>query len=444
MTLLDTVALAVTNLWRRKMRTMLTVLGVIIGTACIVIMVALGLGGLEQFNEQIMENQDLTKIEIYSGYSANAPTLNEKTIEEIKNFTGVKSATGVISMPAYIKMGKYRASTQLYAVDPDAMGFEFAEGRVFPNTDAIEIVLGQGARQNFSDPHESKGSSYATSYSMSDGGEYVEPTGPDVDWLTQNLKLYPYYDDGSNVESTPDNPAPLEYRASFCGMLEPSNDQENYSMYISMEAAKRMIKENRKLFQNMNIKGDAFSQAYVNCEDIESVKSVLDQIKSMGYEAYSPTEWINDMQDEYKRQQTQLIAIGLISLLVSAIGIANTMLASILERRREIGVMKVIGLSIKKIDLMFLVEAALIGLIGGVIALGVCYGIALWLNSGAAQATGGQFLGMYFENGVRLTIPWWLALGAVAISAGVGVISGIYPAWQATKMSPLEAIRSGN
>jgi len=273
------------------------------------------------------------------------------------------------------------------------------------------------------------------------GDDYQEPTGPDVDWLDQQLKFYPSYSDGSDTESTPDTPKPIEYRAHFSGMLAPSNSASNYSMYISIPAAKKLIRENRKLMDQLGVKADVYSQAYVNAEDVESVEGILSKIKEMGFQAYSPTEWINQMQDEYGRQQSQLIAIALISLLVSAIGIANTMLASILERRQEIGVMKVIGLSIRKINLMFLVEAALIGLLGGLIALAVSYIVAGVANTGGGEAS---FLGMYFMDGVRISIPWWLSLGAVAIATSVGVVSGIYPAWRATKMSPLEAIRGSN
>lgn len=82
----------------------------------------------------------------------------------------------------------------------------------------------------------------------------------------------------------------------------------------------------------------------------------------------------------------------------------------------------------------------MIGLIGGLIGLGISFGLAAVINFGHIT---GSFLGMYFSEGVRLSIPWWLAFGGIAIATGVGIISGIYPAMQATKMSPLEAIRGG-
>lgn len=125
---------------------------------------------------------------------------------------------------------------------------------------------------------------------------------------------------------------------------------------------------------------------------MDYVEEVLKEVKKLGYETYSPTESIIQMQEEQARQQGQLFAIEFISLLVSAIGIANTMYANILERRSDIGVMKV--------------------------------------------------LGMYFSEGMTVSIPLWLSGGAMLIAVGVGSLSGIYPAYKATKMSALEAVRN--
>lgn len=448
MNLLDTVLFAISNLWRRKLRTFLTVLGVIIGTACIIIMVALGLGSLEQFNETVMQSEDLTRIQVYTGgYGDSAVKLNEAALDDIKAIPGVKSATGLLDIPSFMVMGRYECSWNVYGVDPEAMGFEFMEGEVFSNTSEVELVLGAGTRQYFADPHDSSGwgdmyySSYAIGYGEEE--EYVEPTGPDVDWLEQQITYYPSWSapGDENVEYTPDNPAPKQYRAKVSGILEQSNDSNSYSMFMSQKAARQLIRENRKLMENMGVKEDVYSQAYVNAVDVEAVEEILPLIKEKGFQVYSPTEWITQMQSEYARQQALLLAIAMISLLVSAIGIANTMLASILERRREIGVMKVIGLSVGKINLMFLVEAALIGLVGGLIAMVASYILAAVVNMGAVQS---EAISMFFMGGgIRVSIPWWLALGALGISTGVGVVSGLYPAWKATRMSPLEAIRSG-
>lgn len=449
MTLIDLVALAASNLWRRKMRTFLTVLGVIIGTSCIVLMVALGLGNLEQFKESVMQSNNLTQITISPRGSGDRDKLTDARLAQLRAISGVKNVTGVINIPSYMLLDRYKADTSVTAVDPAAMGFKFMEGKVFSDSPEIELVIGANARQNFTDPRKQNSSSGGDMYDMGMGGMMSgaegeqEMQGPDVKWAGSIIKYYP--GSASLLEDTdaakPDQPKPKEYRGSIAGVLEKADSEESYNIYMSLQAAQKLIRENRQLMANQGVKEGEYSQGYVNAVDVDSVESVLKEIKQMGLQAHSPTEWIKQMQQEQERQQSQLVAIGLISLLVSAIGIANTMLASILERSREIGVMKVIGLGINKINLMFLVESAMIGLIGGMIGLGISYIFSAFTNFGGGEM---NFLGMYFQNGMKLVIPWWLALGAAGISGGVGVLSGLYPARKATKMSPLEAIRSAS
>ena len=163
----------------------------------------------------------------------------------------------------------------------------------------------------------------------------------------------------------------------------------------------------------------------------------------MGHEAYS----LNDELESFKQQalviQAILGGIGAISLLVAAIGIANTMVMSIYERTKEIGVMKVIGASLKDIKRLFLFESALIGLTGGVFGVGLSYLISFLMNK-----FGSQFvqLGMMMGPGggeARISIiPVWLALAALGFSALIGVISGYFPARRAMNLSALDAIRS--
>lgn len=435
MTFIDLVRLAAGNLWRRRTRTLLTVLGVFIGTACITIMVAISLGSLEQFQQNIMENNDLTRIEVYA--NGNDAKLNVEAVDKFRALPGVKSAAGVLNMPGRLKMGKYEYDGQIVVADPQAMDFEFVEGGPMPNTSALELVVGWNAREYFRDPRDNGyGGGYYIEYGM-DAGDDAAPLGPDVDWLEMHLSFWPGWSYGDE-ESTPERPAAKEYRAKICGLLGPAYDQNSYSIFMSDEAAARIFSENRRRLESDGFKLGEYEYGYINAVDVDAVQPILDAVRDMGYQVYSDTEWINQMQEEQQRQQSQLVAIGLISLLVSAIGIANTMLASILERRREIGVMKVIGLSIRKINLMFLVEAAMIGLIGGVIGVALSYIMSILLSSGQENV---NFLGMYFDQGVQMSIPWWLAAGSIAIAAGVGILSGLYPAWKATRMSPLEAIR---
>ena len=116
--------------------------------------------------------------------------------------------------------------------------------------------------------------------------------------------------------------------------------------------------------------------------------------------------------------------------MVAAIGIMNTMMMSIFERTKEIGIIKVLGCRIKNIAALFLTESAYIGLLGGAMGLGISYGISGLLNRFLADA------------GMRSIIPAYLALGAVGFSVLVALLAGLYPAVRAMRLSPLAAIRN--
>ena len=159
----------------------------------------------------------------------------------------------------------------------------------------------------------------------------------------------------------------------------------------------------------------------------------------MGHEAYS----LNDQLEYTKKQaatiQAVLGGIGGVSLLVAAIGITNTMVMSIYERTKEIGIMKVIGASLKDIKKLFLFESALIGLFGGMLGIGFSYSLSYLVNKFSYQF--GEALGAYGASKISI-IPIWLVIVAMAFSALIGIISGYFPARRAMNLSALEAIRT--
>ena len=143
--------------------------------------------------------------------------------------------------------------------------------------------------------------------------------------------------------------------------------------------------------------------------------------------------------------QAVLGGIGAISLFVAALGITNTMVMSIYERTREIGVMKVLGCLLTDIRQLFLWEAGIIGFTGGVLGLLLSLGASALLNRFGGSL--GEFLGggRYSPDGQLMPIsiiPPWLALASVCFATLVGLISGFYPARRAMNLSALEAIRS--
>jgi ABC-type antimicrobial peptide transport system permease subunit len=148
-------------------------------------------------------------------------------------------------------------------------------------------------------------------------------------------------------------------------------------------------------------------------------------------------EWIEQSQKTYNMIQLVLGGIGAVSLVVAAIGIANTMMMSIYERTKEIGVIKVLGCDLRTIRNMFLLESGFIGFLGGMIGVLISYGIGFIMNNflGLSQA-------MMGIDGDISRIPVWLAASAVGFAVLVGMAAGFFPSLRAMHLSPLAAIRN--
>ncbi|HRU42224.1 MAG TPA: FtsX-like permease family protein, partial [Candidatus Diapherotrites archaeon] len=153
----------------------------------------------------------------------------------------------------------------------------------------------------------------------------------------------------------------------------------------------------------------------------------------------SLTDILESMQKTTASIRIVLGAIGAVSLLVASIGITNTMVMSIYERTREIGIMKVIGSSLGDIKRMFLFEAAMIGLLGGIIGLLLSYGVSYGLNTAGFALLG--FFGPAGGGSKPSIIPLWLSVSSMLFTTIIGLVSGFYPARRAMNLSALEAIR---
>lgn len=438
---IDLIRFAALNLWRRRARTLLTTFGVVIGTVCIILMFALGLASYKQFEEYYLNNKSLTEINVSAGMggSGSGTKLNDNALASFLAIEGVEAATPVLYLPVYIDAGEYETNYNIsvLAMDRDYIkdSLEFKEGTLFDDSGMPQLVIGYYTQQQFiKDGEEPDDQSM---FYMEDNGEEKEITMP-FDYKSQPLKMYL----GSNPEQSgmsSDSPVSKRYPAVITGILKKDDyGNTGYNAYMSLDAAKLVIQQNRKLAENYGISTGNYTEALVRAKDIKSISKIVETINKMGYQAYGMGQDIENIQKDQASRQAQLVMIGAIALFVSAIGIANTMLTSILERKREIGIMKVAGLAMKKIRRMFLIEAAVIGLSGGVIGCLISYIVSFAVNNGSGST---EVLGMYFQEGMVLSIPLWLTLAGIGIAVFVGVAAGFYPAWKATKLSPMEAIR---
>ena len=428
----DMISMAVRNLLKRKLRTFLTVLGVIIGTASIVVMISVGIGMNQGYKEQIEQMGSLNVITVnkpWGGGMMNEGVANKgevnldkKTIETISNIAGVEIVTPIINEYLRLIDGRYVSDVSVVGILPEAMeamGYKVASGRALQEGDSMDMVLGAYAKDEFFNPK----------LSWQYRWNSKEPIEIDI----ENDKFQITYD-YSYGEKHQDKSIKAK-RINIVGVLDQEAN-DSWSSVMPIEQVEKIKAEKDKKFNNQGnqkSKKGVYDTVKVRVADLKDVTRVQEEIKNMGFEAYSLMEYLNAMQETSKMLQMVLGAIGAVSLLVAAIGITNTMVMSIYERTKEIGVMKVIGATLPDIKRLFLTEAAFIGFFGGILGVIFSYGASMVVNIIAANMGQASKLSL---------IPPWLALLSIAFATFIGITSGYFPARRAMKLSALSAIRT--
>ncbi len=423
---IDLFLMGAKNLWRRKLRTFLTILGVIIGASSIIVMLSLGFGMKIGFEEQMAQWGSLTTIDVYKGWSEipgkEEIELNDKAVADFRALKNVLAVSPTLETYGTIINGKYIAQMPIKGIDPESMesfGFQIEEGRFFNKTDDLAVIFGGQVKYNFYDPK---------------ARVYREPKinlMKDRMILTMNPNYGYSYPGEKKVNYK-------EYKIKTAGVLAESNDWEmNYGVYMPITEVQKLVKEKEKAEgvkpQPGKPKEPGYNQVRIK------VQTVQQTIKDMGHQAYSLNDELESMKKQAGMIQAVLGGIGAVSLVVAAIGITNTMVMSIYERTKEIGVMKVIGASLKDIKNLFLFESALIGIIGGFVGVGFSYLLSFVVNK--FSHIFGPMLGLWDATTISV-IPIWLAMAALVFSMLIGVLSGYFPARRAMNLSALEAIRT--
>ena len=437
MRFLDLLTMSINNLRRRKVRTALTVLGVVIGTASVVVMVSLGIGLNALMMEMYSSYGSMTAIEIYNygnngnnGTSDNPLYLTDDTVKEFLRIPHVTSASPVLETNVILKQGVYETNTSINGVTREFMEqIPLGQGKLpDPKSTEMEFIYGNAVVQWFQNSKTGKG--YWDTQEL-----------PDIDYMNKPMFVIfdtdAYYQSrsGGSGDGTPVK-APKKYLIRTAGVVEGGIDDYNsyaYGVYTDIDQLKtqlkKIYKKNPIPGQPTNKKGKPYSyfiynQAYVYVDDMENVTAVQKAITDMGFQANSQMEWIEQSQQTYNMIQLVLGGIGAISLFVAAIGIANTMMMSIYERTKEIGVIKVLGCDLRTIRNMFLLESGFIGFMGGVIGVAISYGIGFIMNHflGIGQIMTGQ-------AGDISRIPLWLAAAAVVFAIFVGMAAGFFPSY---------------
>ena len=476
MSFYDLMSMSLGNLWRRKLRTILTVLGVLIGTTSIVAMLSLAFGMKQQMMEQYESMGSVTQINVSPGGGMDSDSsgsqtdtstmLTESNMEMFQGMEHVKSVSPQLTFDGTMKSGRYSGYANMIGVDQsmfDSQELDKGEVPKAGNSGTLQ-VLG--------------GNQLLTGFGYVQGDEYVDyySTGelPPIDLMTQIHQLQVYNDaaesetvdqtastDASTEDSSGDGdsdsagddaaaqPAEdnstLNFRIKITGIMAGGLEEYNnysQSLLVNLDDLKSYLTKN---FGKGKIPGQpkpngkplnewVYTTIVVEVDQADNVEDVMKSIQDMGFFANSNKELIDSAQKSLQIVELVLGGIGMVAFLVAAIGIANTMMMSTYERTKEIGVMKVLGCDMRDIQKLFLAEAGFIGLIGGIVGLLLSCGVSSLINHFSA--------GMEGIGGNISVIPWWLALAAVAFSTLMGMVAGYFPARRAMKLSPLAAIHT--
>ena len=374
------------------MRTFLTILAMGVGIAAILIFVSFGFGLQKTMLEQITTEEALLSLDVTSPDLEVLP-LDEKTINQILRIENVEEVSPMAVLSGEISLGKLVSNTNLNACSASYLklsGIVPEHGRIFEKKN--EVIVS---------------SALVKAFGLKDEKEVLKKK--------VKIKVYLKEKEGE-IEILP-----LKETFLISGVIM---DDTMVYLYIPLEALK-------------GVKISNFNALKVKVKDTKSLKKVADKLTEMGFLVSSLSETVEEANKVFMVIQITLSAFGIVALIVAAIGMANTMTVTLLERTNEIGVMKAIGASDKDIQWMFLFESGLISLCGGLTGIFLNFLVTKILNAGfnmLAKGLGGQPVTLFYT-------PLWFLILIIVFSIIVGFISGFFPARKAAKMDPLEALR---
>ena len=448
----DILSMSLGSLFKRKVRTILTVMGVVIGTTSIVVMLSLGLGMRSALMAELETMGGLRSVEVstnsYYGMSDSKTEikyLNDSAMNDFRKLDHVESVYPRLELNAIVKCGIYMADVQIIGLKHEEFiekAQSLGQGYIPSENEGLKFVYGNIVITQFYNSKTNRNDYYET-------GKL-----PDIDFMKDPMFVIfdtdRYFEYKNPPEEGPAPIPPKKHLIETAGVIAGGPEDwssDAYYVYCDIDALKAVL---TKEFRGRVIPGQPkkkngkpyrelyYSTVIVNADTMDNVTAVQDVINDMGYRTYANAEWIQSDMQFMNIVEAVLGGIGAISLFVAAIGITNTMMMSIYERTKEIGIMKVIGCRIRDIQMLFLTEAGFIGFIGGTVGIMLSYLISFILNKfiSAADLIGGG-------EGAKLSvIPVWLSVISVAFAILIAMIAGFLPSIRAMKLSPLAAIRA--
>jgi ABC-type lipoprotein release transport system permease subunit len=484
MSFLDILYLALRNLRQAKLRACLTAMGVIVGVAVIVTMVSFGLGlqrnmlarfkALDLFNEINVFGRTLSSLASGGldrrgdpdrrgprGRPDKPPSriLDDAAIAEISKIPGVAYVEPNINLYLYMRAnGRVLQNSASGASIPNSSSrFQtFLAGGMITSPTADEAVVSERFTKDFGFEKPSDAVGQVVEFLAPEKAGKNEAASEEDEGPT-NFFGIPLEDDAdrpksagiaakafriTGVMSTEIKEGPGQ--GGFRGLLPPA------SIYVPLAAARDWSLEHRPPMAQVALalargsgqlgdeQAEGYDSAIIRVTDPAKLTEVRQKLTEAGFGSFSIVDQLEQIRTVFLILDSVLGLLGGISLLVASFGIANTMIMSILERTREIGIMKAIGAEDREIKLIFFFEAAVIGLTGGVLGVLLAWGIDAAANRLAyrfvLKPQGASFVDFF-------SLPPYLSVGAILFALIVSIVAALYPATRAARIDPVKALR---
>lgn len=398
MVISDIMALSTRMFKTRPMRTFLTVLGVSVGIGAVLFLVSLGYGLQRVVLNEITTADSLLTLDVSSG-AAELLTLSPVDVDSMLQIPHVELVSPVITLNTQVTVDNFTGSNQAYVIDNTFFrlsGVTVDYGQLPEEADIHDVVMSSAAVKLFGlEAEQIINQPLSLSFFIPSQGLEGEAEGFEV--------------------------AKREEPYRVVGVIE--DESANY-LFVSAAA-----------LRDLNLA--EYDQVKVKVDDSDYMGEVRDRIIEKGFLVSSLSDTIEQTNKIFQIIQIVLAIFGLIALVVSAIGMVNTMTIALLERINEIGIMRAIGITKKDIRIIFLVESAIMGFLGGLggIIVGFLGGgiVNLGINL-LAKTFGGRSLDLFY-------CPAWFIYFIIIFSTVIGLTTGIYPSIKASKLNPLAALR---
>jgi len=459
----DYIEQACGNLRKKKLRTFLTTSGVVIGVGALVCMLAFGQGIQRNITDQFNKLDLFNYINVFArnrggavesfdpddphagGRGSNAsianvaeppsagpaPELDAQFLEEVQAIDGVEAVFPEMRFPAQIRLGDEEQFTlvQVLSAGVCQSGLvRLRAGSSYSSDEPNEVILSDSLLQRLGvwKPETAV-------------GREIQVATLTLDFSLVNLLRMTFSQGGQALpfarESYTFTVVGVAERMGFGGPMPVRSDA-----YIPPGAAARMQKLALTSIWDFFKPSDGaadYSMVSVKVGSPKDVAPVKEELESRGYRTFALIDQLQEMRIGFLIMDMFLIAVGMIGITVASLGIVNTMVMSILERYREIGIMKAVGATDGDVQRIFLFESGAIGLLGGLFGLLLAWLVSLVINAvvNGLMARQGAPRMAYFS------FPVWLCLGAIAFSILVSLAAGIYPTRRAARVDPVVALR---